>query len=190
MVLKEGDIIFISSVDEDSDINDEIKNLCIGYDGMHFNHVGIYVGNDKMVEAAYKGVRKTDIIEFLETAGENILVGRIEDQTLARRSALLSLDYVGLPYNHTYIECEEAFYCSQLIHHVYNIANEGQFFEKHRLSYKDTKMREISRYWLDYYNNLGMDVPEGEPGSHPANLSLDERIVSRFFLEKEKHIKW
>ena len=169
-------------------MNDEIKNLFIGYDNLHFNHVGIYIGDGEIVEAAFKGVRKTELFSFLEKAADRVLVGRIDNEIIAEQSAAISLDYIGYPYNFTYIDREDAFYCSQLIHHVYEIANDGPLFRKHKLNYKDVNTGRVSKYWIEYYRLLGLDVPEGETGSHPSNLSMDEDIDTRFYLEKEKYM--
>ena len=43
----------------------------------------------------------------------------------------------------------------------------------------------ITPYWHDYYARQGLQVPEGEPGSNPGDLSRSAAICILGIVEKE-----
>jgi hypothetical protein len=71
-------------------------------------------------------------------------------------------------------------YCSELVVDMFKHANNGlPFFEEKPMSFRDLKTREILPEWEAYYAYFGIPVPDGEPGSNPGDISLDQRL--RFF---------
>ena len=44
------------------------------------------------------------------------------------------------------------------------------------MSFRDLETGEVLEQWKSYYAYFGMPVPEGEPGSNPGDVSVDEKI--------------
>jgi hypothetical protein len=74
-------------------------------------------------------------------------------------------------------------YCSELIHEAFNLASKQKYFTQHKLNYISESDSSVSQYWIEFYAQHGLKVPQGLSGSHPNNLSLDEKFYKRFFLE-------
>ena len=43
--------------------------------------------------------------------------------------------------------------------------------------------------WIDYYNDIGMKIPEGEPGINPGVMSLSDKINIVHIYEKPNGMK-
>ena len=41
----------------------------------------------------------------------------------------------------------------------------------------------VSQYWFDFYTEYGLKVPQAQSGSHPNNLSLDDKFTYKVFLK-------
>lgn len=88
-----------------------------------------------------------------------------------------------MAYDAVYLTGEDAYYCSELIVDSFKVASgDENFFPEHPMSFRDPKTGEILEYWKQYYAYFGRPVPDGEPGSHPATLSLSTKlsIVHRY----------
>lgn len=172
-----GELIFGLSIDT-TDLSESIKNLMTGYNDELFDHVAIYIGNGYIIEAVPEyGVRKRDISNLLNEL-TNIYIGTIYDDNLNIHAISFIEQQIGKPYNNTYIYNGDSFYCSELIHKAYELANNNIYFKQHSLTFKDST-NEIMPYWKKYYEELELEVPEGMSGSHPANLSLDKKLSMR-----------
>ncbi|AHH47198.1 hypothetical protein X557_05855 [Francisella tularensis subsp. holarctica PHIT-FT049] len=65
----------------------------------------------------------------------------------------------------------------------YNCASNSKYFTQHNLNYIAAENHAVSQYWLDFYSEYGLKVPQGQPGSHPNNLSLDDKFTYKAFLK-------
>jgi hypothetical protein len=82
-----------------------------------------------------------------------------------------------IPYDRRYLTDEAALYCSELIVDMFKAANDDvAFFEESPMSFRDTETGELHEYWIRYYDYFGMEVPDGEPGSNPGDISKDSRL--------------
>ena len=43
--------------------------------------------------------------------------------------------------------------------------------------------KEVSDYWKKYYEELGMSVPVGQPGTNPSQLAKSEKLhdIGKFY---------
>ena len=77
----------------------------------------------------------------------------------------------------------DALYCSELVSLAYNAANEQvhgidapPIFPPVAMTFTDPTTRQIFPPWQQYYDDLGLPVPEGEAGSNPGALSLSPAV--------------
>lgn len=98
---------------------------------------------------------------------------------LDRESKAKAVDYaikkVGCAYNDVFSnQClnskqQEAYYCCQLVRKAYEHSEGRELFPVRKLNFRDSTGRLIP-YWIQYYSNLGIEIPENDIGSHPADL--------------------
>ena len=83
---------------------------------------------------------------------------------LARARAL-----VGRPYDDAFMPDNDAFYCSELIVYCYVGPDGRGIFPLQPMNWRD-KDGVMPQYWVDHFDALGMEVPEGVLGSNPSDL--------------------
>ncbi|ASG67839.1 hypothetical protein fh0823_08280 [Francisella halioticida] len=175
--LKKGDVIFISDSSEKN-----ISELSMGYDQHSYYHCVLYMGYRELVEAIdINGVIRTDISKY---SNKKVLVARVnEDQNFLDKIISQAEEFIGFGYNKLFLpNIEKKLYCSELIHEVFNLVSKQKYFTQHKLNYISESDFTVSQYWIEFYSQHGLKVPQGLSGSHPNNLSLDEKFYERFFL--------
>lgn len=150
-------------------------------EGLRIDHVGIaMIDNDKvMVYEAKpsKGVTVTPIEDFLKynrQKGGCVVAAKVKHRprlSVLRRNLQR---YIGLPYDSIFGADDKAIYCSEFVQKVY-IRHHRHIFPSIPMSFHD-KTGKILPYWIRFYERLGMEVPEGEPGTNPGQLSRDKNV--------------
>jgi uncharacterized protein YycO len=178
-----GDLIFTQI----GSANNAISSVTEGYKGARVNHVGVIVENRHgkfVLEAFYPEVRLTHINVHLRRSNDNLkkpryMLGRLkhDHRYLIPEAIDYGLTQRNKPYDQLYLTDETALYCSELVVDMFKSANSGiEFFHENPMSFRETETGEISPYWRKYYQYFGMDVPAGEPGSNPGDISKDHRL--------------
>lgn len=176
--LKKGDVLFISDSSEKN-----ISELSRGYAQDSYYHCALYIGSEEIIEAVkVGGVVKANISKYLN---KKILVARVnEDQNFLNKVISQAKEFIGFSYNDLFLpDIKRKLYCSELIHEAFNLVSKQKYFTQHKLNYISESDSSVSQYWIEFYNEYGLKVPQGQPGSHPNNLSLDNKFYERFFLE-------
>lgn len=180
MQLQEGDLLFCISAQGNA-----ITQVTQGVEGLRIDHVGmVHHRNDSVyvLEAVHKGVVLTPIDSFLVRRDSLVFASRLVDTTGVSRSVARAMQYLGRPYDFLFMPSDDTFYCSELVQKNYLDAQGELIFQSIPMSFHDeTGM--VTQFWKDYYARRGMQVPEGEPGSNPGDLSRSPklRFLFRFF---------
>lgn len=183
--LQEGDLLF-----QDMDCGpmcDAIEEVTQGVNGANLSHVGLVVfQNDsaKVVEAISKGVVFTPLNDFLNRSSDadgnpKVLVGRLKEEyrSLVPEAIQSLKKYQGCAYNQSYLMGNDSVYCSQLMYLIFKEANHGQdVFQLAPMTFKPLNSDAFFEVWADYYNDLGIPIPEGEPGINPGGMSQSKYI--------------
>ena len=77
--------------------------------------------------------------------------------------------YLGCQYNHSFYPDNGKFYCSKYIAEILPILDIVS------MKFGDVE-KEVSDYWKKYYEELGMSVPVGQPGTNPSQLAKSEKL--------------
>lgn len=183
-----GDLIFQLRSGGEAEL--VISRLFAGRDGMAINHVALYGGDGMVIEAVMPQVKKTSLDDFvnksvLDNHGRPcILVCRLTSSYSALISDALEFAerQLSMPYDSHYSQDQEehrkSWYCSELIVHAFRSANKGIFlFEETPMSFRDMETGELMPFWVDHYQSIGQEIPEGLHGSHPALLSCSNRLI-------------
>jgi hypothetical protein len=183
--LQEGDLLF-------QDLNcgelcDAIEAVTEGVNGKDFSHCAMVVKiNDtlQVVEAIGDKVQVNSLRNFFARSGDtasiqNITVGRVLEkyQPLVAKAALKVKEYIGEPYDDVFLMNNNSWYCSELVYESFKEANDSKdFFELNPMTFKDPKTNAFFPAWVDYYQQLKTDIPEGKPGINPGLISRSDRI--------------
>jgi uncharacterized protein YycO len=95
----------------------ELTNLFIPG---NWSHVGIYTGDNTVVEAVGRGVIERDLASFLLTKDEACLLTPIFASFVKMESAATWCErQIGAPYDYNFYSNNNAFYCSELVYNAY-----------------------------------------------------------------------
>lgn len=179
--LCEGDLLFCAQ-----EKGNNITDVTQGVGGMKIDHVAILHrqgGRTFALEAIHSGVGLTPIDSFMARR-EAVLAARLRDTLGVARSVERALGFIGRPYDFNFMPDDSAFYCSELVQKCYRDSRGELVFRPIPMSFHDQSGR-ITPYWHDYYARQGLQVPEGEPGSNPGDLSRSAAICILGIVEKE-----
>lgn len=179
--LCEGDLLFCAQVK-----GNNITDVTQGVGGMKIDHVAILHrqgGRTFALEAIHSGVGLTPIDSFMARR-EAVLAARLRDTLGVARSVERALRFIGRPYDFNFMPDDSAFYCSELVQKCYRDSRGELVFKPIPMSFHDQSGR-ITPYWHDYYARQGLQVPEGEPGSNPGDLSRSAAICILGIVEKK-----
>ena len=174
-VLQEGDLLFCCP-DEPNAITDVTQ----GAKGMNIDHVAIVhsIGGDNgplyVIEAKKPAVCLTPIDTFW-CENPHALVGRVNVDVDIHKSVRRCLMMVGKPYDDLYLPGDSAIYCSELVQLNYVNSQGDIIFEPIPMSFHDAT-GQVTNYWIRFYAERGMTVPEGAPGSNPGELSRRPQV--------------
>ena len=193
-LLESGDILF-----QDIDCGpfcESIETVTFGVEGAKFSHVGILVSNGEgeyvILEAVSAGVKETAIDSFFMRShdAENrskVVVGRMKSEhaQLIPEAITFAYSKLGAAYDEVFDISNDKYYCSELIYESFKHANDGvPIFELQPMTYKDPKTDELFPIWADYFDELNVPVPEGEPGLNPGGMSKSPYLEIVHFFGK------
>jgi hypothetical protein len=179
--LQKGDIIFQKLAC--GELCDAINKVTEGYNGNDFAHCALVIEiNDtlKVIEAIGNAVQINSLDKFFSRNSDTIyLVGRLksEFQNLITEAQQQALTLAGKPYDDAFLIDNDSYYCSELIYFAYKNANNGEeFFSLAPMTFKDPETGETFKPWLEYYQNINTEIPEGKLGLNPGSISLSNKI--------------
>ena len=143
------------------------------------DHVAIVLGSDSVLEAIPgEGVVVSSLSSVLGRESGRYVKG-IVNNVDAERSISNARRYIGRPYDSVFSNSTEAIYCSELVQRSYVDKQGKLIFQPIAMSFHDSTGR-ITPYWQDFYGRRGLTVPEGQPGSNPADLMKKVKIKEKF----------
>ena len=180
-VLQPGDLLF-----QDGDCGplcDAIEKVTTGFGGANFSHVGLVATNDGsdfvVIEAVSSGVEVAPLQSFLDRSFDRerrpkVVVGRLRKayRHLIPSALEEALALKGKPYDKVFAVDNEAYYCSELVYEAFRRANENNpVFELQPMTFRDPDTGQTLPVWKEYFSDLGVSIPEGQPGINPGGIS-------------------
>lgn len=183
--LKEGDLLFQDL--NCGDLCNAIEAVTEGVDGKDFSHCGMVVNiNDtlKVVEALGDKVQIISLETFFVRSGDtstikNITIARVKQQfaPLINKATTYAVQQIGQPYDHEFLLNNGKWYCSELLYESFKEANDqNDFFELAPMTYKDPETKTFFPAWINYYEQLNVEIPEGKLGLNPGSISRSNKI--------------
>lgn len=177
--LHSGDLLFRGS--NSGNLSEAIDKVTQTSAETHFSHVGLVEVLDSGIFVLHAspvgGTCEVSIHEFLHPEGDSVTVVayRLKDQW--QRTILAAItkakQMLGKPYNFTYILSDTAHYCSEF---VYLAFARDSVFELNPMTFKDPKTGDFFPTWIDYYQKMGIDMPEGLPGCNPNGMAASPKL--------------
>ena len=181
--LRTGDLVFVGlpldyNVEEDS--MDAAITSATGTDELNLIHVAIADVDSAgvwIIDATLKyGVDRHPLDTFLtqftlkDGSLPEFIVKRVKgvDADAAVKNALT---YCGRGYDVYFDPDNEEQYCSELVQNSYLDADGNQVFPSAPMNFRAAD-GSMPVYWEWLFGLLGMDVPQGRPGTNPHDLSL------------------
>jgi len=191
--LQIGDILFQDL--DSSPLCDAIEKVTPGYNDYNFSHIGIvvelgdpncinsdyiYENDIKILEAIPEKVKTTRLDSFLNRSFDSdsmpkVVVGRLKKQYhfLIEDAVSFLKSKIGVKYDHYFIEKNNQYYCSELIHEAFS--KDSIFFQK-PMTFVEPETGKIMDTWDEYYKNLNFEVPQGKIGINPGIMSISQKI--------------
>ena len=186
--LRNGDLVFVGLPAEyeadNSSMNAAISAATGDDNQLNITHVAmIERGQDSIwvIDATPKnGVARRPLETFLDEnkledgTSPEFIIKRVKgvdaDAAVARAKALL-----GRAYDLRFLPDNDELYCSELIQECYLDARGEPVFDSQPMNFlaPDGTM---PPYWDQLFSKLGMDVPQGVPGTNPQRLSESDRL--------------
>ncbi|MBQ9462412.1 MAG: hypothetical protein IJU68_02000 [Bacteroidales bacterium] len=183
--LRTGDLIFVG-IPENYRIAGsmaEAISVSTNQDSLNIIHTAIAdVRGDSVwiIDATIKhGVDRHPLDTFLndftlkDGSYPRFIVKRLKDNKDAERYVERARGYTGLGYNRCFVPCDTALYCTELVRDSYRRPDGSYIFSEAPMNFKapDGTMPE---YWTELFAILGMDVPQGIPGTNPRAMMEEE----------------
>lgn len=187
--LRSGDLIFVG-IPLDYQIGEgsmgEAISAATGKGELNLIHVaiadvaddGIYVIDATLKHGVDRHPLDTFLTDFTLKDGSypTFLVKRLKDGVQAPDCIGHALSYCGEAYDMAFLEGNDAHYCSELVRDSYLAPDGSYLFPQVPMNWKDSE-GEIPVYWTELFGLLGMEVPQGEPGTNPQEMAESPLLV-------------
>ena len=158
--LQDGDLIFTVG---SSEIAAAIRAATGSY-----SHVAIFFNSEIYHAIDEKGVVNQDLSVFLqdEDVYDVYCYPAIEADAVFKRAK----SHLRKPYNVSFYPQSDSFYCSEYIAEILPI------FDTIPMQFGDEENL-ISDFCQEYYRDLGLAVPLGQPGTNPSQLAQSRKLI-------------
>lgn len=177
--LQSGDILFRGTTS--GNISEAIDKVTQTSAETHFSHVGLVEVTDNGIVVLHAspqaGTCVISLDEFLHPEGDSITVTayRLKNEWQKTIPAALTKakHLLGKPYNFSYIQSDTAHYCSEF---VYLAFAADSVFSLEPMTFKDPKTEDFFPTWVEYYQKMGLEIPEGQPGCNPNGMAASGKL--------------
>lgn len=171
--LQTGDLLFLNE-------NKSAMEKAITASTGEYTHVALVERDSAddvwVIEASpKKGVQRIPYSQFereniLGFFGGNIDIYRLTVPFDTAAVIARAKKLVGKPYDNAFLPDNDAYYCSELI----EVAFDGIFPSK-PMNWRDAEGN-LPEYWIKHFEELGVPVPEGVPGTNPTDMSRSQLL--------------
>jgi len=177
--LQSGNILFREKSSEN--ISEAIDRVTQTSGATHFSHVGLVEVTDTGVVVLHAspegGTCIVSLNVFLHPKGDSVRVIayrlKSEEQKAIPAAIRKAHSMLGKPYNFSYILSDTVHYCSEFIYLAFAA---DSVFKLEPMTFKDPKTGTFPAAWVEYYQKLGIEIPEGKPGCNPNGLAASEKL--------------
>ena len=178
--LHSGDILFRGATSgKMSEAIDQVTQTSVE---THFSHMGmveILADSIYVLHADTEGGSCRILLsEFLNPEGESVEVVayRLKEkwQSAIPSAIERAKQMLGKPYNYSYILSDTSHYCSEFVFRAFEA---DSVFEMNPMTFKDPQTTGFLLSWVEYYQKLKLEIPEGLPGCNPNGMAASEKLI-------------
>ena len=186
-----GDIFF-----QDLDCGppcEAIEAVTSGYQGAQLSHCAIitHIGSSEydtiLTEAIGATVTDITLHDFLNRSNK-VLVGRLKEEyqyMIPDAITHIQTNLNGKPYDYIFDLTDDTYYCSEIIYEGLKTADDTQeLFALNPMTFNEPGTESPFIHWVDYYQELGHPIPEGELVLNPGGMSQSPAIAIVYVYEK------
>jgi hypothetical protein len=168
MEVRTGDLLFFAA--EKEGLSGAINAVTKSGNVQQYDHVGILEVDQGKVYIIHATLDKGCVREPLDNVSKKEtwhvyrLTKPVSDWAPIIQKAK---NYLGMPYNATYVLNDSSVYCSDLVYRAYAGL---QIFELQPMTFKNSDGT-MNAFWIQHYQQWNMEVPEGLPGCNPNGLA-------------------
>ena len=170
-----------------------IEAVTSGYQGAQLSHCAIitFVGTSNydtiLTEAIGETVIQTALHDFLNRSNK-VFVGRLKNKyqyMIPDAITYIQTDLNGKPYDYIFDINDDTYYCSEIIYEGLKKAdNTQELFSLKPMTFNEPGTDSPFVHWVEYYEELGHPIPEGELGLNPGRMSRSDAIEIVHVYEK------
>ncbi len=182
----DGDLLFVTATG--TGLSGAINDATGKQGTTSFDHVALVAhdgAGQVVLHADEEGSRQQTLAAFLGQAKakhRQVVVYRLKQQarTAIPGAIVQARSMLGKPYNFTYVQAEDSYYCSDFIERAFRAQH---VFALQPMNFRNPQTGQISQYWIDFYRGKGMDVPQDQPGTNPNDMSASPALERVGVLE-------
>ncbi|WP_201301054.1 YiiX/YebB-like N1pC/P60 family cysteine hydrolase [Sunxiuqinia indica] len=185
-IIRTGDLLFRETMS--NGLSKAIDKVTQTEKHTHFSHIGLAVVEKDSVYVLHAspigGTCKVSLNEFSHPEGDSTQVTVYRLKTAYQEAIPAAIDkassLLGKPYNFSYLLSDTSHYCSEFIYLAFA---QDSIFQLNPMTFKNPETGRFAPTWVSYYQQLGIDIPEGNPGCNPNGLAASEKIERIVVLE-------
>ncbi len=177
--LQSGDILFRGATS--GQLSEAIDKVTQTSGATHFSHVGLVEVSDTGMVVLHAspqgGTCVVSLDEFLHPEGDSVMVVvyrlKAEWQKTIPDALAKAKQLLDKPYNFSYILSDSTHYCSEF---VYLAFAADSVFTLEPMTFKDPATGNFPPAWVEYYQKMGLEIPEGLMGCNPNGMAASAKL--------------
>jgi len=177
--LQSGDILFRGATS--GQLSEAIDKVTQTSGATHFSHVGLVEVSDTGMVVLHAspqgGTCVVSLDEFLHPEGDSVMVVvyrlKAEWQKTIPDALAKAKQLLDKPYNFSYILSDSTHYCSEF---VYLAFAADSVFTLEPMTFKDPATGNFPPAWVEYYQKMGLEIPEGLMGCNPNGMAASTKL--------------
>ena len=176
--LHNGDLVFVCA--DTTGMDAAISDATADDNTVNYSHVGIIeVTPDSgafVIDATPKyGVSRRPLQQFVEENGTCHFY-RLKGYDNGNEWVAKAKSCIGLPYDFYFLPDNGKYYCSELVADVCVDADGNPIFKAQPMNFRAADGT-IPDYWVNWFDSLGVEVPQGVLGTNPNDIVNSRRIM-------------
>lgn len=168
--LHNGDLVFVCA--DTTGMDAAISDATADDNTVNYSHVGIIEESDGLlyvIDASPKnGVSRWMLRQFCFENGMCQFY-RLKGYDNGNEWVAKAKSYIGLPYDFYFLPNNGKYYCSELVADVCVDADGNPIFKAQPMNFRAADGT-IPDYWVNLFDSLGVEVPQGVMGTNPNDL--------------------
>lgn len=177
--LKSGDFMLVAA--SNNSLSKAIDRVTKQDSSTHYSHIALVEkkGDSTWIlhAAPEHGSERLLLDDYLIQRKEQVQIDVYRLKKPFRKSIKPALvqakKLLGKPYNFSYILNDDSYYCSDFVARSFA---KDSIFQFNPMTFVNPETHEIDAVWVNYYQQLNLQVPEGKPGCNPNGMAISDKI--------------